>query len=93
MLMYQIVSILLKILDVYQFLIVAGAILSWVPSSAGSWVVDVKRAINTLTDPFLDIFRQLLGSVGMGNMMIDFSPIVALVALQFLERLIVGILL
>lgn len=93
MLMYQIVSILIKILDVYQFLIVAGAILSWVPSSAGSWVTDVKRAISTLTDPFLDIFRKLLASVGVGNMMIDFSPIVALVALQFLERLIVGILL
>lgn len=93
MLMYQIVSILIKILDVYQFLIVGGAILSWVPSSAGSWVTDVKRAISTLTDPFLDIFRKLLASVGVGNMMIDFSPIVALVALQFLERLIVGILL
>ena len=91
--MYTIVSLLLRLISAYELLIVADAILSWVPSSAGSWVYDVRRALATLTDPFVGIFRNLIPSVGGSGMRVDFSPLVAIVALQLLRRLVVFILL
>lgn len=90
---YRIALVLIRLLEAYQLVIVAGAVLSWFPLREGSLVSDIRTVIYRLTEPYVGIFRRLIGPVALGGMYMDFSPLVALVVLQLLERVIVGILL
>ena len=90
--LFGIGSMLLRLIDVYSFLIVAEAILSWVPTTPGSVLYDIRGALRTLTDPFIDIFRRMMPSSTTGGMGIDFSPVIAIIVLQLIENLIVRIL-
>ena len=93
MLWYRLVSLLLRLMDCYELLIVVDAILSWVPTKYGSTRESVKQAIKSLVNPFLDVFRRLIPQANMGGMYLDFSPVVAIIALRLIERLVVAILL
>ncbi|MDD5805907.1 MAG: YggT family protein [Eggerthellales bacterium] len=80
--------IILKAVDIYTLLIVVYVLMSWIPNKRG-FLADVDTALGKLCDPYLDLFRRIIPPVGM----VDFSPIVALIALELVARLIVGVLL
>ena len=92
MFLYRIVSLLVHLIDLYTTLIVAGAILSWIPMQPGTLFSDIRHAIGTLTEPFVGIFRRAIPSIGGSGFGVDFSPVVAIVVLQLLERFVLGIL-
>ncbi len=71
--------------EVYNWLIIVRVFLSWIPHDPYR---PVFRFIYEITEPVLAPFRRLMG----GRMMIDFSPIIAIIVLQFVERLIIDIL-
>lgn len=52
-------------------------------------IADIYQALGKICDPFLDIFKRIIPPIGM----IDVSPIVALLVLQFGVRFIAGIIL
>jgi uncharacterized protein YggT (Ycf19 family) len=89
----NIVIVIIRLLEIYQFIIVAGALLSWFPMREGSLMSDIRAVLYRITEPYVGIFRRLIGPVALGGMYMDFSPLIALVVLQLLERVIVGILL
>lgn len=64
-------------------LIIAGALISWVQPDPSNPVV---RFLSRVTEPILSPIRKLLPS--MGGM--DFSPLIAILAIQFLERMLIG---
>lgn len=75
------------LLNLYSLLIVIDALLSWIPilaySKLGQW-------IGRLVDPYLNLFRRgpfarLAQATG-----IDFSPILALLVLYFIEDIVVN---
>ena len=75
-----------RLINVYETLIVVRCILTWVPTRRGTLLDDVTTALATLVDPYLDIFRRLIPQAsGMG---VDFSPIVAMFALEAISRLV-----
>jgi YggT family protein len=74
------------ILELYMYVIIGRAILSWVSPDPYNPIV---RFINMITDPVLDRIRSFLPSV----QGIDFSPMVAIVAVVFLREIVVGLLL
>lgn len=87
----RIVGLLLQILrglfNLYSLLIVVNALLSWIPSlnysKVGQWIAKI-------VDPYLNWFRRgpfvrLIQATG-----IDFSPIVALMVLYFLEDVVIN---
>ena len=86
--MYSLVIALLRVIDFYELLIIAWCILSWIPSVQG-WLADIKEVLGRVVCPYLDLFRNLIPPMSG----IDFSPIVAILALRLVERLVVGILL
>ena len=55
----------------------------------GGIVSDVYHALGKICGPFLDLFRRFIPPIGG---MVDVSPIVALLVLQFGVRLIVNLL-
>lgn len=80
----NIVLLLVRLIDFYELLIIVYVIMSWFrPSSGLLW--DLYRTLGTITEPWLGIFRRIVPLMGM----IDFSPLVAIIALQLIQRLLV----
>ncbi len=80
-------SLVVRLFDIYVFLIVIWCVMSWIPRG-NSTVDSIREALGMLVEPWLNVFRRIIPSFGG----IDFSPIVAIFALELLERLIVAII-
>ena len=76
---------------VYMILIFARILMSWIPRIPRSATLrPLLDFITQTTDPYLNIFRRLLGPIGAGGMAIDISPIVAIFVLIIARTLIVN---
>ena len=75
--------------DIYTWIILAYCIMTWFPVATGV-IADIRDALSKIVDPFLGIFRKFIPPIGG---MIDISPIVALLVLQFVVRFVVRVLL
>jgi YggT family protein len=70
------------VLDIYSLIIVAAALISWVNPDPYNPIVQFLRRV---TDPVLRPIRQVLSRYQTG---IDFSPLVAILIIQFVQRVI-----
>jgi YggT family protein len=80
MIVIQTISILFQVYMLMLFVRILG---SWVPE------LSQTRAMHFLafyTDPYLNLFRKIIPPIGM----IDFSPIVAFIFLNILEKALVS---
>ncbi|MEK6277487.1 MAG: YggT family protein [Actinomycetota bacterium] len=76
---------------VYIILIFARVLMSWIPRIPRSATLrPVLDFITDTTDPYLNLFRRILPSVGAGGMAIDLSPMIGIIVLFILQALIVG---
>ena len=73
--------------QIYFWLILVRCLLSFIPSI--DWYKQPFEAIKDVTDLYLNLFRRIIPPVGG----IDFSPIVAVIALQILNYIIIYLLL
>lgn len=73
----------------YELLIVIYCLLTWFPMRQGGFLYDFASALDTLCGPYLNLFRRIIPPMGG----IDFSPVVALLALSLGERILLNILL
>jgi len=79
-----IATILDTVLWLYMWVIIIRALVSWVNPDPWNPIVQfLQRA----TDPLLYQIRKRLG---MGNMGFDFSPIIAILFIMFLQIAVVG---
>jgi YggT family protein len=85
--LFEAVAVVLDFgLTIYMWIIIAGAVLSWVNPDPYNPIV---RFINTATEPVLYQIRKRL-PVNFGG--IDISPIVVLMAIMFLQAFVVNTL-
>ena len=82
-----IATVLGYILQIYLWIVIARAVLSWVNPDPYNPIV---RFIYNLTEPVLYIIRSRL-PVQFGG--VDLSPIVVFLAIVFLQKFLVGTLL
>jgi YggT family protein len=82
---------------VYIILIFARIVLSWVIAFRGS--LPYNRALRAVTDfiesvvdPYLNLFRRVLPPVGGSRMALDLSPIVGVIVLVILQGIVVGLI-
>ncbi len=85
--------LLSQVISLYQFVIIAGAILSWlvafnVVNPRNPFVAGVARFCYSLTEPALRPIRRILPAFGG----VDLSPIVLLLGLEFFRRILWRIL-
>lgn len=73
--------------QIYFWLILVRCLLSFIPSI--DWYKQPFEAIKDVTDLYLNLFRKIIPPVGG----MDFSPIVAVIALQILNYIIIYLLL
>ena len=74
--------------NAYSMVIFIYVLMSWIPMKRGI-VADIDSVLARLCDPYLNLFRRFIPPIGG---MVDISPIVALLVLQFAARLILSIL-
>jgi YggT family protein len=87
--MRAVLDIIMLALDLYTWVIIAGAILSWliafgVVNIRNDFVRSVWNLFLALTEPFLRPIRNFLPNTGG----IDISPIILLLAVMLLQRVI-----
>ncbi len=73
--------------QIFFWLILVRCLLSFVPSI--DWYKQPFTAIKDVTDLYLNLFRKIVPPIGG----LDFSPIIAVIALQVLNYLIIFALL
>ncbi|MEO0407725.1 MAG: YggT family protein [Cyanobacteria bacterium P01_A01_bin.135] len=69
-------------LSIYSLLLIIRILLSWFPNI--DWLSQPFAALSQLTDPYLNLFRSIIPSLGG----IDLSPILAILAIQFAQTLV-----
>lgn len=84
--MREIIVLLIKLLNIYSYIILIRVILSWVRPDPSNPIV---RAIYQLTEPVLDKLRAV---ISLGNVGFDFSPILAFFLIRLIQRLLLSIL-
>lgn len=71
--------------QVYTLMLFARILSSWVPQANE---YKIMRFITYYTDPYLQIFRRVIPPLGM----FDLSPIVAFLALSFIQNIVLHFL-
>lgn len=77
------VSLINAGIDILIFMVVAASIVSWFRPDPKNPLV---RLLNAVVDPLLHPIRAILPAAGG----LDFSPMVAILVLLFLQRLLTG---
>lgn len=80
--------LIVSLSDVYSMLIFVYVMLSWFPTDRGI-LADINTVLGKICDPYLNLFKKFIPPIGG---MVDVSPIVALLVLQFGVRLLIGLL-
>ncbi|MCM3267355.1 MULTISPECIES: YggT family protein [Paenibacillus] len=84
--MYYIEDYIRTLIQIYQYVLIAYVLLSWLPSARESFIGEI---LGKLCEPYLSVFRRFIPPIGG---MIDISPIIALIALRFVGEGIVAVL-
>jgi YggT family protein len=71
------------LLDLYSWVIIAAALISWVSPDPRNPIVAFLRRV---TEPVLEPVRRLLPPWKTGGL--DLSPLIVLIAIQIIERVI-----
>ena len=89
MTVYTLVRLIQSLFNFYNILIIVYCLLSWVPRGGSGLLEDLRGVLDTLVGRFLDVFRRFLPAM----MGIDFSPVIAILVLNLVERLVLNIIL
>lgn len=84
---YQFVSVLNALVNFYEWLVIIWCLLSWFPIGQGI-IADIAGAIDSLVRPFVNLFRRFIPPIAG----IDFSPAIAILALDILQRFIIRLI-
>ena len=87
--MRAVLDIVIIVLDLYVWLLIASAILSWliavnVVNTRNQFVAAVAEFLYRITEPVLAPIRRILPSMGG----LDLSPIVLILIIMFIQRVI-----
>jgi YggT family protein len=80
----------IRFINIYSVLLIIRILLTWFPTI--DWYNQPFAALSQLTDPYLNLFRSIIPPLGG----IDFSPMLAILALNlissFLPRVLIATL-
>ena len=81
-------NIITSLFNFYSILVVLYCLLTWFPRGNGGIVDDLSAVLESIVGPYLGFFRRFIPPM----MGIDFSPVVAILALNIIERLVYNLL-
>jgi len=78
---------------IYTILIFVRVLMSWFTRIPYNTVLNaVLEFVRETTDPYLNLFRRFVPMVRIGPGALDLSPIVAIIVLQIVARIVVGLI-
>jgi len=80
--LYRLVDFISLLLSLYTWVIIAAALISWVNPDPYNPIVQFLRRV---TEPVLHPIRNVLARYQAG---LDFSPLVAILIIQFIQRVV-----
>ena len=88
--MRAVLEIILIVLDLYVWLLIASAILSWlvafnVVNTRNQLVAAIAEFLYRITEPLLAPIRSVMPNLGG----LDISPIILILIINFIQRLII----
>ena len=83
-LLVNLFQVLAQTLQIYSLVLIVRVLLSWFPNL--DWGNPVLSTVSSITDPYLNAFRGLIPPLGG----IDLSAILAFVALNLLQQLLMN---
>jgi YggT family protein len=88
--MYSILWLISTVIDIYVWILIASAVLSWlvafnVVNTRNPFVATVGDVLYRLTEPVLAPIRRILPNFGG----LDISPVVLILLLIFIKRLLI----
>ncbi|MER1984679.1 MAG: YggT family protein [Solibacillus sp.] len=75
----MIYSVVSTVFLIYRFMLIGYILMSWIPALQSS---AVGEFLSKVCEPYLGFFRKFIPPIGM----IDFSPIIGLFVLVFIEQ-------
>jgi YggT family protein len=82
-------GLLASLISFYAVVILVYVLLSWVMVAGGRGAVyDVYRALGTVCEPYLGLFRRILPPIMIGGGGVDLSPLIGYIVLQILASLV-----
>lgn len=84
--MQQVESFIWTLERIYFYMIIAYVLMSWLPNARESFV---GQMLGKAVEPYLAPFRRLIPPIGG---MLDISPIIAMIALNFVALGIISVL-
>lgn len=86
--MIEVVAFVGWLLELYSYVVIAAALMSWVSPDPRNPIV---RFLHQITEPVFEPIRRLLPPWKTGGL--DLSPLIVIIAIQFVERVILPSLL
>ena len=86
--MYALKSLIYALSNAYSMVIFVYVMLSWFPTSIGV-LANINNVLGKICDPYLNLFKRFIPPIGG---VVDISPILALLVLQFGVRFIISVL-
>lgn len=83
MLLFEVLS---STINFYVILLIIRILLTWFPNI--DWYSQPFQALSQITDPYLNLFRQLIPPIGG----LDLSPMLAIFALQLVVRVLAPVI-
>jgi YggT family protein len=88
--MHPVLWLIVTVIDIYFWILIAMVVMSWLTAfniinRNNNFVSQVSYALYRLTEPVLGPIRRFLPDLGG----LDFSPVVALILLQFIRYLVI----
>ena len=80
--------LLIRLVRLYELAIIVWCVMSWIPRTSSDIVETIRNFLGTICEPYLSLFRSLIPPFSG----IDFSPIVALLVLELIERYVLPII-
>ncbi|BAT55928.1 hypothetical protein NOS3756_49220 [Nostoc sp. NIES-3756] len=80
--MILLIQTLLTFINIYSSLLIIRVLLTWFPQI--NWYNQPFAALSQITDPYLNLFRSIIPPIGG----MDFSPILAFIALSVVSGLL-----
>ncbi|MBQ9955360.1 MAG: YggT family protein [Eggerthellaceae bacterium] len=80
--------LIVQLANAYSMIIFVYVLMSWLPVNRGI-LADIYSVLGRLCDPYLNLFKKLIPPIGG---MLDITPIIALLVLQFGATLIATLL-
>lgn len=77
--MYFVISLLQQVIQIYSWALIIYILMSWFPNARET---SIGRFLARICEPYLEPFRKIIPPIGM----IDISPIVAFLVLNFASR-------